>query len=163
MQELKSCLFQWYYVICIIYLSISPRLPTGPVAQRITRLTTDQKIPGSNPGRVAKFSFCIEFKFLFVAIFLYSILVILLHFFFYLHKNWRFFDSFMEPIFVPGLAACVSFLFGNASMMQEKFLVLLKYSFFNNQQFPHVERNLKLYKRLHIKLCKTNIAWACFV
>lgn len=27
-------------------------LITGPVAQRITRLTTDQKIPGSNPGRV---------------------------------------------------------------------------------------------------------------
>ena len=25
---------------------------TGPVAQRITRLTTDQKIPGSNPGRL---------------------------------------------------------------------------------------------------------------
>ena len=24
----------------------------GPVAQRITRLTTDQKIPGSNPGRI---------------------------------------------------------------------------------------------------------------
>ena len=24
----------------------------GPVAQRITRLTTDQKIPGSNPGRL---------------------------------------------------------------------------------------------------------------
>ena len=27
----------------------------GPVAQRITRLTTDQKIPGSNPGRVEFF------------------------------------------------------------------------------------------------------------
>ena len=29
----------------------------GPVAQRITRLTTDQKIPGSNPGRVGVFFF----------------------------------------------------------------------------------------------------------
>ena len=29
----------------------------GPVAQRITRLTTDQKIPGSNPGRVEFFFF----------------------------------------------------------------------------------------------------------
>ena len=28
-------------------------LTAGPVAQRITRLTTDQKIPGSNPGRIA--------------------------------------------------------------------------------------------------------------
>ena len=25
---------------------------TGPVAQRITRLPTEQKIPGSNPGRI---------------------------------------------------------------------------------------------------------------
>ena len=25
----------------------------GPVAQRITRLPTEQKIPGSNPGRIA--------------------------------------------------------------------------------------------------------------
>ena len=29
----------------------------GPVAQRITRLTTDQKIPGSNPGRIETFFF----------------------------------------------------------------------------------------------------------
>ena len=29
--------------------------PTGPVAQWITRLTTDQKIPGSNPGRFDSF------------------------------------------------------------------------------------------------------------
>ena len=29
----------------------------GPVAQRITRLTTDQKIPCSNPGRVEVFFF----------------------------------------------------------------------------------------------------------
>ena len=28
----------------------------GPVAQRITRLTTDQKIAGSNPAWVALFS-----------------------------------------------------------------------------------------------------------
>ena len=27
-------------------------LIAGPVAQWITRLTTDQKIPGSNPGKV---------------------------------------------------------------------------------------------------------------
>ena len=30
-------------------------LLSGPVAQWITRLTTDQKIPGSNPGKVAFF------------------------------------------------------------------------------------------------------------
>ena len=29
---------------------------SGPVAQWITRLTTDQKIPGSNPGRFGTFS-----------------------------------------------------------------------------------------------------------
>ena len=29
----------------------------GLVAQWITRLTTDQKIPGSNPGKVAFFFF----------------------------------------------------------------------------------------------------------
>ena len=33
----------------------------GPVAQRITRLTTDQKIPGSNPGRVGNFFFLTSF------------------------------------------------------------------------------------------------------
>ena len=32
-------------------------LVAGPVAQWITRLTTDQKIPGSNPGRFGIFSF----------------------------------------------------------------------------------------------------------
>ena len=32
-------------------------LTAGPVAQWITRLTTDQKIPGSNPGKVAFFFF----------------------------------------------------------------------------------------------------------
>ena len=26
----------------------------GPVAQRITRLPTEQKIPGSNPGRIVQ-------------------------------------------------------------------------------------------------------------
>ena len=31
-------------------------LIAGPVAQWITRLTTDQKIPGSNPGRFGNFS-----------------------------------------------------------------------------------------------------------
>ena len=30
----------------------------GPVAQRITRLTTDQKIPGSNPGRIVCVILC---------------------------------------------------------------------------------------------------------
>ena len=33
----------------------SCRLASGPVAQWITRLTTDQKIPGSNPGRFDTF------------------------------------------------------------------------------------------------------------
>ena len=31
-------------------------IEAGPVAQWITRLTTDQKIPGSNPGRFGSFS-----------------------------------------------------------------------------------------------------------
>ena len=31
-------------------------LIAGPVAQWITRLTTDQKIPGSNPGRFEAFN-----------------------------------------------------------------------------------------------------------
>ena len=34
-----------------------PHRLTGPVAQWITRLTTDQKIPGSNPGRIETFQF----------------------------------------------------------------------------------------------------------
>ena len=34
---------------------IEPSIVTGPVAQWITRLTTDQKIPGSNPGRFGTF------------------------------------------------------------------------------------------------------------
>ena len=34
---------------------------SGPVAQRITRLTTDQKIPGSNPGRIDTFFILIFF------------------------------------------------------------------------------------------------------
>ena len=38
----------------------------GPVAQRIRRLTTDQKIPGSNPGRVG---LVLNFFFLFLALF----------------------------------------------------------------------------------------------
>ena len=36
-------------------LSTSPCSSRGPVAQWITRLTTDQKIPGSNPGRIGCF------------------------------------------------------------------------------------------------------------
>ena len=36
-----------------------PSTSAGPVAQRITRLTTDQKIPGSNPGRLEVFFFSI--------------------------------------------------------------------------------------------------------
>ena len=32
-------------------------LSEGRVAQRITRLTTDQKIPGSNPGVVVSFEY----------------------------------------------------------------------------------------------------------
>ena len=35
----------------------NPVVPAGPVAQWITRLTTDQKIPGSNPGRIETFRF----------------------------------------------------------------------------------------------------------
>ena len=33
-------------------------ITVGPVAQRITRLTTDQKIPGSNPGRIVRVILC---------------------------------------------------------------------------------------------------------
>ena len=40
----------------------------GLVAQRITRLTTDQKIPGSNPGKLEIFFFV----FLFLLVFLLS-------------------------------------------------------------------------------------------
>ena len=40
-----------YRIIC------DPFTQPGPVAQRIRRLTTDQKIPGSNPGRVVFFLF----------------------------------------------------------------------------------------------------------
>ena len=32
----------------------------GLVAQRITRLTTDQKIPGSNPGKLGSILFLLE-------------------------------------------------------------------------------------------------------
>ena len=32
--------------------TFTKQLLSGPVAQWITRLTTDQKIPGSNPGKV---------------------------------------------------------------------------------------------------------------
>ena len=34
---------------------IEPSIVAGPVAQWITRLTSDQKIPGSNPGRFGAF------------------------------------------------------------------------------------------------------------
>ncbi len=37
--------------------------PSGPVAQRITRLTTDQKIAGSNPAWVAAKLFDFFFRF----------------------------------------------------------------------------------------------------
>ena len=36
---------------------IEPSIVAGPVAQWITRLTSDQKIPGSNPGRFGAFPF----------------------------------------------------------------------------------------------------------
>ena len=42
-------------------MSLTIGLP-GPVAQWITRLTTDQKIPGSNPGRVVLFVFLITVR-----------------------------------------------------------------------------------------------------
>ena len=35
---------------------------TGPVAQRITRLTTDQKIAGSNPAWIVTFTFELIFS-----------------------------------------------------------------------------------------------------
>ena len=36
--------------------------PDGLVAQWITRLTTDQKIPGSNPGKLELFSSFLMYK-----------------------------------------------------------------------------------------------------
>ena len=49
-----------YEYICIYSFEVTlakfhPEIAMGPVAQWITRLTTDQKIPGSNPGRFAAF------------------------------------------------------------------------------------------------------------
>ena len=35
-----------------VYCERNAIINTGLVAQRITRLTTDQKIPGSNPGKL---------------------------------------------------------------------------------------------------------------
>ena len=39
-------------MIIIKYLRLAFHTSAGLVAQWITRLTTDQKIPGSNPGKV---------------------------------------------------------------------------------------------------------------
>lgn len=47
----------WMDVIGVIVLLIGRWCWRGPVAQWITRLTTDQKIPGSNPGRVGNIFF----------------------------------------------------------------------------------------------------------
>ena len=52
--------------ICIYSFEVTlaknyPDLAMGPVAQWITRLTTDQKIPGSNPGRFGNF-YCHVFQ-----------------------------------------------------------------------------------------------------
>ncbi len=41
---------------CLIFRQMS----LGPVAQRITRLTTDQKIAGSNPAWVVRQSFFVQ-------------------------------------------------------------------------------------------------------
>ena len=39
-------------------LKTDPSITEGPVAQRIRHLTTNQGIPGSNPGGVEVFYFC---------------------------------------------------------------------------------------------------------
>ena len=43
--------FLSFILCCCVIVSNTTRI-RGPVAQWITRLTTDQKIPGSNPGKV---------------------------------------------------------------------------------------------------------------
>ena len=52
MYILKNLYDYWYYT-----MKNKTFNEYGPVAQRITRLTTDQKIPGSNPGRIDDFFF----------------------------------------------------------------------------------------------------------
>ena len=49
----------WEAIRWTVYTSY---IPHGPVAQRIRHLTTDQGIPGSNPGRVAFFFFFFFFS-----------------------------------------------------------------------------------------------------
>ena len=44
----------------VLYRQFSVSSNRGLVAQRITRLTTDQKIPGSNPGKVGYFLKCMK-------------------------------------------------------------------------------------------------------
>ena len=46
LQSLLSVVMKGYV------LTLDAHKELGPMAQRITRLTTDQKIPGSNPGKV---------------------------------------------------------------------------------------------------------------
>lgn len=41
-----------YFYNCYCTVNNTQHVKYGPVTQRITRLTTDQKIPGSNPGRI---------------------------------------------------------------------------------------------------------------
>ena len=43
---------------CTNNLKGSVEVCNGPVAQWIRRLTTDQEIPGSNPGRIVFLLFC---------------------------------------------------------------------------------------------------------
>ena len=50
--------FYQYYLTIISCLSLC-----GPVAQRIRHLTTNQGIPGSNPGRVVFFFFLFNVQF----------------------------------------------------------------------------------------------------
>ncbi len=40
--------YNFFYLLLTVYLRLR-----RPVVQRITRLTTDQEIPGSNPGSLA--------------------------------------------------------------------------------------------------------------
>uniref|UniRef100_A0A1B0A7G9 Uncharacterized protein n=1 Tax=Glossina pallidipes TaxID=7398 RepID=A0A1B0A7G9_GLOPL len=40
--------------VVFVQVGVRVRVAYGPVAQWITRLTTDQKIPGSTPGRIAE-------------------------------------------------------------------------------------------------------------
>ena len=65
--EPRSCMSGTVYIITVVscILHCACKAAGGPVAQWIRHLTTDQGIPGSNPGRVVVLSFCSHILFFF--------------------------------------------------------------------------------------------------